>query len=186
MAPSSMRQVQLATQGGRGVDARLIAQVKQVLHGVDAGIAHAGGDGSVERVGYGFACLLVGVQGCLLALTRGGRTLEPTACRLVVVRAYIGDGIGDVVMRQVIRVGTLKGKLQDLHAGEARGVAHIDDAGGKEAQVLSDNRQRAELFLERLEELEAGALASTNRRTNRVRRTAPPNRPRSRGSGPDG
>ena len=100
----------------------------------------------------------MGVQSCLLALTRSGRTLEPAACRLVVVRAHIGDGVGDVVMRQVIRVGALKGKLQDLHAGEARCVAHINDAGGKEAQVLGDNRQRAEFFLERLEELEAGAL----------------------------
>ena len=72
--------------------------------------------------------------------------------------AHIGDGVGDVVMRQVVRVGALKGKLQDLHAGEARVVAHVDDAGGEEAQVLGDDGQRAELFLERLEELEAGAL----------------------------
>lgn len=148
----------VTAQGGGGVNARLVAQIEQVLHGVDAGIAHAGGDGAVECICHGFAGLLMGVQGCLLALTGGGRSLKPTARRLVVVGAHIGDGVGDVVMRQVVRVGALKGKLQDLHAGEARVVAHVDDAGGEEAQVLGDDGQRAELFLERLEELEAGTL----------------------------
>lgn len=158
----------VAAQRGRGVDARLVAQVKQVLHGVDARVAHAGGDGSVERVGDGLAGLLMGVQGCLLALTRGSRSLKPAACRLVVVSAHVGDGVGNVVVRQVVRVGALKGKLQDLHAGEARVVAHIDDAGGEEAQVLGDDGQRAELFLERLEELEAGTLRP--RTVGRIRR----------------
>ena len=100
----------------------------------------------------------MGVQGRLLALAWSGRSLKPAARRLVVVRAHIGDGVGDVVMRQVVGVGALKGKLQDLHAGEARVVAHIDDTGGEEAQILGDDGQRAELFLECLEELEAGAL----------------------------
>ena len=100
----------------------------------------------------------MGVQSCLLALTRGSRSFKPAACRLVVVSAHVGDGVGNVVVRQVVRVSALKGKLQDLHAGEARVVAHIDDAGGEEAQVLGDDGQRAELFLERLEELEAGTL----------------------------
>lgn len=148
----------VAAQRGRGVDARLIAQVEQVLHGVDARVAYAGGDGAIECICHGFAGLLMGVQGCLLALTRGGRSLKPTTRRFVVVGAHVGDGVGNVVVRQVVRVGALKGKLQDLHAREARVVAHVDDTGSEEAQVLGDDGQRAELFLERLEELEAGTL----------------------------
>ncbi len=52
----------VAAQGGGSVDACLVAQVEQVLHGVDAGIAHAGGDGAVECIGHGLAGLLVGVH----------------------------------------------------------------------------------------------------------------------------
>ena len=86
----------VAAQCGRGVDARLVAQVEQILHGVDARVAHAGGDGAIERICQGVAGLLMGVQGCLLTLTRGGRSLKPTARRLVVVGAHVGDGVGDV------------------------------------------------------------------------------------------
>ena len=148
----------VAAQRGRGVDARLVAQVEQVLHGVDTRVAHAGGDSAIECICYGFASLLVGIQGHLFSLTRRGRSLIPAACRFVVMCSDVGDGVGNVVVRQVVRVGALKGKLQDLHAGEARVVAHVDDAGGEEAQVLGDDGQRAELFLQHLEELEAGSL----------------------------
>ena len=74
------------------------------------------------------------------------------------MRSDVGDGVGNVVVGQIVGVAAFKSELQNLHAGEARGVAHVDDAGGKKAQVFGNDGKRAELFLEHLEELEAGSL----------------------------
>ena len=71
---------------------------------------------------------------------------------------------------QIIRVAVaIEGKLQDLHAGKARVLAHLDDLGGHEPQVLRNDGELAQLPCQLVEERRARTLAP---RASRRRRRA--------------
>ena len=75
------------------------------------------------------------------------------------MRAHVGHGVGNVVVRKVegIALG-VKAKLQDLHAGEARVLAHGYDLWRHEAQVLSNDGQLAQMLGDGIKDVAAGTL----------------------------
>ena len=75
------------------------------------------------------------------------------------MRAHVGHGICDVVVRKVEGVSLgVKAKLQDLHAREARVLAHGDDLWRHEAQVLRNDGQLAQMLCHGIEDVSAGTL----------------------------
>ena len=74
------------------------------------------------------------------------------------MRAGVADAVGRVVVGPVVGVvAGVKGKLNDLHAGETRVGEQLGDLGRHVAQVLGDELELGEGLLERADQPHAGA-----------------------------
>ena len=73
--------------------------------------------------------------------------------------AGVGDGVGDVTVRQVeVAAAVREAELQDAHAGHAEVLAQLVDLRRDEAEVFGDERQIAEDLPQALKSACPGAL----------------------------
>ena len=75
----------------------------------------------------------------------------------------VGAGVDDAVRREVVRQERMRGRaaegeLQHLHAGKAAGLAQRLHVGRDDAEVLGDQRQRAQRIARGLEQRGAGGF----------------------------
>ena len=83
---------------------------------------------------------------------------QPAADGVVVVRAEVADAVRRAAVRQVVRVPVrVKGKLHNLHPGQAGVVQQLAHAGGHITEILGDEVQIVEPGGEHAHKLHAGA-----------------------------
>src|SRR5580658_3343969 len=93
------------------------------------------------------------------ALVGSGVFAPPAERRVVVVRAGVDDGVGDVTMRKIDVAAALgEAELQDTHTGHAEVLAELVDFGGDEPEVFGDEGKVSEDFFEAVEESLAGGF----------------------------